>query len=142
MWEWIIQLPDESSIPWRIVEGAPQCIAMASSEGIGSSNRPKRFIFAERLGLCTIKELYIEEPLSHAMDSSILSSKLFWCHFNSLGIFSLCLTKLSITLLKPNVVISTLLYTLQPKPHKTNLLLPSYVVLPIWYPSRMHYGYF
>ena len=79
-------------------------IAIASKDGIGSANNPRRLISAERAGLATIRELYSEEPFSHTMLSRSRSSSEFRCLFSSLGSDSSCLMKLSITLLRSKAV--------------------------------------
>lgn len=84
------------------------CIAISSNDGIGSANSPMRLISAERAGLATAKELYIEEPFSHTILSKSRSSNEFRCRLNSLGRDSSCLMKLSITLLRSKAVIPVL----------------------------------
>lgn len=67
-----------------------------------------RFISAERAGLATVKELYIEEPFSHTMLSKRRSSNEFKCRLNSLGRDSSCLIKLCMTLLRLKAVMPIL----------------------------------
>ncbi|KAL3818254.1 hypothetical protein ACJIZ3_004159 [Penstemon smallii] len=103
------------------------CMAIASRDGIGSANKPSWLISAERTGLATVKELYIEEPFSQTMLSKSRSSSEFKCLLNSLGRLSSCLMKLSITLLRSKAVIPVLSNTVG-KSIVTATLFSPYVV--------------
>jgi hypothetical protein len=62
---------------------------MTSSESLGFASSPKQsrlgqLISVDMPGLAAIKEFFIKEPFSHAMESNKLPSKGFRCRFNSL----------------------------------------------------------